>query len=489
MKSRNTLIFIVIILVSLGGISFLFPKEGLDVGIRTLYFPAIEDIVYRDNTPSTLAIEHVQAIEEELRLQRYRDSLRTDSLQTDSLAHYITFFEESATRIEFPDNDYNFFNGFFADLDSCRERREIIRIHHYGASQIEGDRISGFIRQHLQESFGGAGPGLLPVIQPIPSLSVEQSVSGNIEQYIVSGMQQNPAPHNRYGVLGQLSVVDGYSSVTVGTRRNAYENARKFQTVRLFVGRETNFTAHLTLSGKEPEEATSANDSSPVHVYTWNLSTPVSAFTLQTQGTGEIYGIAVDGLSGVAVDNIPFRGSSGTFFSTMDQQVMSVMFRKLNTRLIILQFGSNVVPAITGQNAIDYYCGNLTKQINWLKKNCPEAKILLIGPSDMSTKVDGQLTTYPLLESLIEAMKETATQNGAAYWDMYKVMGGKNSMLEWVNHSPALATSDYVHFTTKGVERIAALFCETLMVYYDYYRFVTNKENLSCEEEMSSSDY
>ena len=483
MKSRNTLIFIIVILLSLSGISFLFPKEGLDVGIRKLYFPAIEDFTGNRNTHSTLAIEHVEAIEEELRLQRYSDSIYTDSLD-----HFVSFFEKSLTKIDLPDNDYHFFNSFFAELDSCRERKEIVRIHHYGASQIEGDRITGYIRQQLQEKFGGAGPGLLPVMQPIPSVTVEQSASSNIERFIISGMQQNRASHNRYGVLGQFGVIDGYGSINVSVRRNAYENARRFQTVRLFVGQETDFTARLTLPDKEPEEAT-VHEASSVKVFTWNMPTPVNGFSLDLSGYGEIYGIAVDGTSGVAVDNIPFRGSSGTFFNTLDRQVMSAMFQQLNTRLIILQFGSNAVPAISTQSAIDYYCSSLARQITWLRTNWPEMKIMLIGPSDMSTKVDGQLTTYPLLESIIEAMKETALQNGAAYWNMYQVMGGKNSMLEWVNHSPALAATDYVHFTSKGVERIASLFCETLMVYYDYYRFITNNENLTCEEETPSQDY
>ena len=484
MKSRNTLIFIVIVLISLGMVSVLFPKEGIDVGIRKLYFPAIEDMVNDGNAHSKLVLEQLQAIEEELRMQRYRDSLYTDTL-----SHFISFFETSPARIDFPDNNPDFFNGLFAALDSCRTRRELVRILHYGDSQIESDRITGYIRQHLQEKFGGAGPGLLPAVQPIPSFSVGQSASENIERYIVAGMHQNQASHGRYGVLGQFGEVAGESFIYVGSRRTAYENVREFQTIRLFVGRDTNFTTRLTVRGRATEKTSVTGTSSTVKVYTWNLPDPVSNFSLHTSGSGEIYGIAADGTEGVAVDNIPFRGSSGTFFSTLDKNVMSAMLQHLNTHLIILEFGGNAVPSISGKNAIESYCNSLSRQITWLKNICPEAKILLIGPSDMSTKIDGQFTSFPQLAPLLEAMKEAATQNGAAFWNMYRVMGGENSMIEWVNHSPALAASDYIHFTSKGIERIAALFCETLMVYYDYYRFVINKENkenLTCEKSPTS---
>ncbi|MCL2100463.1 MAG: hypothetical protein FWH22_01975 [Fibromonadales bacterium] len=454
----------------MGFISVMFPKDGIDIGMRKLYFPDIEDVIAGSKTNPKSSLEHLKAIEEELRLQLYRDSLYTDSL-----SHYIAFFEESPMRIALPGNDWNFFNDFFAELDSCQERGETVRILHYGDSQIEADRMTDYIRQHLQEKFGGAGPGLLSA-QPMPSFSINQSASENIKRYSIEGVYRIPASHTRYGVMGQFSAVSGQSFISVGMRRKAYENAKQIQTVRLFVGRDKNFSARLAVQRQTIERA-AISDSSLVKVYTWNLPAPASNFSLYTSGLGEIYGVAADGTSGVAVDNIPFRGSSGIFFSSLDKNVMASMLQHLNARLIILQFGGNSVPVISSQKSIENYCNSLAMQIAYFKDIYPEAKIMLIGPSDMSTRVKGKLTTYPFLEPLIEAMRETAMQNGAAFWDMYEVMGGKDSMIKWVRHSPALAASDYVHFSTKGVERIAAMFYETLMVYYDYYHFTANKDN------------
>ena len=467
MKARNILIFTVVVLVFLGGICAFFPEEGIGIGNRKLYFPAIEDVI-GENTHVTQAFQRLQAIEENVRLQRYQDSLYVDSL-----AFYVKFFQESPSRIHLPDDDWNFFNGLFTDLDSCCKRQEIIRILHYGDSQIESDRITGYIRQYLQEKFGGRGPGLLPAVQPIPSYSVGQSASENIERYIISGMHQNKASHRRYGVLGQFGAVGGESVISVNARNGkmVYDYAKEFQTIRLFVGRSQNFRARLYFPGKETVKEILTSELSPVKVYTWNLPAPVNRFSLSLSGSGEVYGIAVDGTSGVAVDNIPFRGSSGTFFSTLDPIVTTSMLKQLNVRLIILEFGGNMIPVIKDKNVIANYCNKMSEQIACLKKICPEAKILMIGPSDMSTKVNGRLSTYPYLPLLVEALEEAALQNGAAFWNMYEAMGGHNSMIEWVRHSPALAAPDYIHFTAKGIERIAALFCETLMVYYDYYCF------------------
>ncbi|MDR2806421.1 MAG: hypothetical protein LBB85_12470 [Dysgonamonadaceae bacterium] len=469
MKARHTLLFIVIVLAFLGDICAFFPEEGVTFVGRKLYFPTLENIMSGDSR-STSALQRVQALEESLRLQRYQDSIYADSL-----AFYTKFFQDNPSRISMPNEDWNYLNDFFAGLDSCRTRQEIVHILHYGDSQIESDRITGGIRRRLQDRFGGEGPGLLPAVQPLPSVSVGQSASENINRYIVSGMHQNRASHKRYGVLGQVGEMSGESSMSVIARnwKNTDENVRKFQTIRLFVGRDKNFKARLTSSGKEIVKETVTGVASPVKVYTWQLPEPVNKFSLRLSGSGEIYGVAVDGTSGVAVDNVPFRGSSGTFFSTLDSAVMASMFKELNARLILLEFGGNMMPAIRSNKAIQAYQNNLSEQIVYLRKVCPEAKILLIGPADMSTKVNGKLCTYPFLEPMIEAMKVAAVSNGAAFWNMYEVMGGNNSMMEWVKHSPALAAPDYIHFTVKGADRMAALFCETLMVYYDYYRFVT----------------
>ena len=145
--------------------------------------------------------------------------------------------------------------------------------------------------------------------------------------------------------------------------------------------------------------------------------------------------MSLDGHYGVNVDNIPIRGSSGTFFSQIDGNSISLTAKTLNVRLIMLEFGGNMMPSIT-QNNIQNYMDILARQINYFHKVCPQAKVILIGPADMSTKIRGNLQTYPLLPTLVEEMKNTALASGAGFWDMYEVMGGENSMIQWVKNNP-----------------------------------------------------
>ena len=79
--------------------------------------------------------------------------------------------------------------------------------------------------------------------------------------------------------------------------------------------------------------------------------------------------------------------------------------------------GGHIFPAIAIADAI--------------KRRYPQADILFIGPADMAKQVDGEWKTYPGLPLTIKTLREVALENGAAYWDMHRVMGGNGYMREY----------------------------------------------------------
>ena len=80
----------------------------------------------------------------------------------------------------------------------------------------------------------------------------------------------------------------------------------------------------------------------------------------------------------------------------------------------------------------------------------------------MSTKVGAKFVSYPFLVEVRDALKKAALENGAGFWDLYEVMGGRNSMISWVESDPPLAGADYVHFTYSGTKRVSELFLKAL---------------------------
>jgi lysophospholipase L1-like esterase len=233
----------------------------------------------------------------------------------------------------------------------------------------------------------------------------------------------------------------------------------------LFVGHHSpGFSATLQFPDGTPKTLTPTDKI----VLQWSLGKAIKKFTMEFSGQAEITGLSVDGTEGVAVDNIPLRGSSGTFFSEIDIHSIAPVMEMLNVQLILMEFGGNTVPYIKGEKNVTAYKESMAKQIQYVNKIYPTARIVLIGPADMSTKINGRLQSYPLLNETIQGLKEAALENGAAFWDMYEVMGGENSMIDWVNEKPALASPDHIHFTPRGANRIAEMFYESLMNYHAF---------------------
>jgi lysophospholipase L1-like esterase len=179
--------------------------------------------------------------------------------------------------------------------------------------------------------------------------------------------------------------------------------------------------------------------------------------------------VSLESETGVQVDNISMRGSSGTVFGGISYGSFKPMLDSLNPKLILLQYGGNTVPYIKSKKAAENYGKDFKRQITFLRNQMPEAGFIVIGPSDMAQKVKGQMQTYEFLEDVRDALKKAAFESGAAYFDIYEVMGGRNSMIQWVEGEDNLAGSDYVHFTPKGAKLIAQSFLNSLLEDYDAY--------------------
>lgn len=502
MKVSKTVFFILCTLALLATLSYYWPADGIGFGSYRLRFPSLSQVFSvgtshedapRELTPEELLELRMQALMEAqdstfldfcfnspIRIQmplmhvQCVDSLPlcpndtlwhpTDSLLMlcDSLVQlhdstvmaydsivlapdslYWLCYRDSLTQTP----DLCYFDSLFYALDQAKEQH--VRIIHYGDSQLEEDRITSSLREHFQTEFGGGGPGMQPAMQTVRKMTVSQSTTPQLNYYLIYGPASTRASHRAYGPMGQFSHLNGSVSLRyTGLKSDRFPHCQKFNRVTLM---------------------RSVGDSLRMEVHDYDsLQTSV---TLNISGPTDIYGILLDQRIGVAMDNVPMRGASGDFFSTIQQSTMRPFFKQQNVRLIILQYGGNAVPYLRSDDAIERFCLNIQKQIRYFQQLKPEARILFIGPSDMSTTIQGQKQTYPQLPTLVDMLSRKVTEAGAAFWNMYEAMGGEGSMIQWVDARPQLAGEDYVHFTHKGAQRISDLLYETIDTYYKYYKF------------------
>jgi len=218
----------------------------------------------------------------------------------------------------------------------------------------------------------------------------------------------------------------------------------------------------------------SVNPDSGLKILNWKFDNTPEEITInfRAEQSPDIYGISVDGSYGIALDNLAFRGNSGLGFSKIDKQMIGQMFNLLNVKLIILQFGINLVRDV--QSDYSDYEQKLFNNLTAFKQASPELSILVIGISDMSRRNRGGYESYPNVKLIRDAQKRAAFRSGCAFLDMYESMGGENSMLRWVNANPPLGGKDFAHFSTEGTRIVSELIYNALMD--DYALFLENNK-------------
>lgn len=454
MKAYKILLFIFSVIAALGLLCSFFPSEGLQVGPVSLEFPSLEDILVGE--------EDIPAVDPEELIQNRLQAIEDAERET-----FMEYIKNDPARFHFPGGDITMFDPLFEAFDSADSLP--VRIVHYGDSQIEEDRISSTLRKELQTRFGGGGSGLLPIREEYYSLSISETSTFEPVRRMVYGSAELRAGHNRYGPMGQLYHIDSTLTVSVAPIKSNTGPARYFNRVTLLAGNK----GRISVSCKGDRRAVEATET--LNMVTFNLPDSSTRASVTISGSTDLYGIMLDNDKGISLDNIGMRGCSGTIFTSINAAQLKEFYKATRTRLIILQYGGNSVPYLKSEKAISTYKTNIEKHITHLKTLAPDAVILFIGPSDMATNVKGKMQTYPYLPMVVDSLKAAANNSGAVFWDMYSAMGGEGSMVRWVKSSPALAGSDYVHFTPRGAESMGDILSRSMMLYYDYYSW--RKEN------------
>jgi len=492
-KPTRTLLLLVIVFALSMAVMYIFPKDGVKVTEHVqLKFPDWEGFWKEDRQERRVALQELIDIY----------TLKIDSTAIkDSLKRKSIAYQQEMKKLQYPEGGVAALASFVQNLRNVSGTGKPLRIIHYGDSQIEGDRISSYLRGQLQGRFGGSGSGWISLTEIVPPTNIDFKASENWERFTVYG-KPNSQLHNKYGLMGVFSrftpekdpisepdslpstpneslgkekistkkaiaerkpdVVKAWIQFSPSKRGGA--NTRRFDKLRLAYGNmEEQVHYAVWIDGTMTEKGTL-----PVAPFYNELvlsfpETPQEVrIELESTYSPDFYGMSLESEGGVIVDNIAMRGSSGTIFNKMDIELLSFQYNRENVGLVILQYGGNSVPYIKSKEHAGDYGRWFNAQIRTLQRLMPKASFIVIGPSDMSTKDKDKFITYPFLEDVRDALKQAAFDRGAMYWDMYEAMGGRGSMPSWVNADPPLASTDHIHFSPSGAKMVAQWFYEAL---------------------------
>lgn len=486
--------FIFLVLGILFGLSFLSKKsdhniEGFVFANNTIKYPTTASILKLDKHDSIVeknasnVLEQVTKNIEPLEIEKTKAS--------DTLRKYQSIFNDQKEKTQLPDigkidsstiQRIAYPNKIFLSELKQKLQSKNCRIIHYGDSQLEGDRITGYLRNRLQKLYGGSGPGFIPIKQAYHQISAVVTHSNNWTRHPLFDPTQQKFSHKKYGAFLSVSKFNHSkmdsthsdssaiikATIEIAPSKITYRKFRNYSKVTLHYGNCKTPTAIKIFVDEKITQQDSLIADGNYHAFTIDGAVRSKKITIELNGTSspDFYGITLDGHSGIQIDNVAMRGASGTHFTRNNRINYKRMLQQLDPKIIMMQFGGNTVPYLKDSLAINQYTKNIKRQINTIKKLKPDLHFLFIGPTDLCTSENGKMVTYKLLPYLNQQLKASCLENNVAYWDMFHAMGGNGSMKLWVAKN--LAGKDYVHFTPKGTKYISELFFISL--YLDLHK-------------------
>jgi hypothetical protein len=350
---------------------------------------------------------------------------------------------------------------FFEALYVLQEKPQAVHIAYFGDSMIEGDLITMDMRSMLQKKFGGKGVGYMPITSATAGFRSTIRHQFN-ELWTTFNYNEKPSKDKQLcwsgycfqgnpGAKANFNKAKGYppfNSVKAYCKSN--NNGR----IRVQAGDKSIFIDIPMADSIQTIEIKDSLDFDQLEIEV-------------TEGNPEFYGLNFENGTGVYLDNYSFRGNSGIPLSSVKDEMYSFASNNLNCKLVILHYGLNVV----GHDSKDYswYLTPFRKTIRKIKSAFPNATIVLASVGDKAYKFGKQYHTEPDIPLFVGMQIKLAREENIVFWNMYKAMGGYDSMKRWVEESPKRASKDYTHLNHQGAKEVATLFYNWLMEEYNNF--------------------
>lgn len=485
MKPGKILLFFISLFCMVLLLAFVFPKNGIRIGENIdLQFMNAGSLFKKDSasvnvvTAGLINLSTVTddpeygGIDSVFTLKDTMPDINTDSI----IKARVDSIRKTIHPIEFSPGGKEMIHKFFKHAEKANSEERPLRILHYGDSQIENDRMTSLLRYRLQKVYGGSGCGLVPAV-PLyhGNPTYREIIEGEWLRYTGFGKRDTTLTHRSYGAMNSFTLVPSDSAGKEASLRFEFRKGRRasrFTNMKIYLHAYSD-TGLVAIHVNDTISDTLTNVYEGFQIVEFHPETKAENIQInfELKEGGRIYGISFDSDAGIQADNIAMRGSSGLEFRRQDSTYLKNMLQFLNPGLFIMQFGGNTVPYI---KSTKNYKNSFKKELNYLKKLCPDAAIIVIGPADMSRKENGRFITWESVEPVRDALRGAALESGCAFWDMYEAMGGEKSMQAFVLSDPPLATADYIHFTPKGANLMAEMFCNSLMVEYNRYQSIVS---------------
>ncbi len=336
-------------------------------------------------------------------------------------------------------------------------KRRKVRIAYFGDSMIEGDLITGDLRDSLQHYFGGGGVGFVPVTSVVASFrtTILHTFSTDWKDY---HYKNSPPSNVTLGLSGHTFYPGGNSWVKYSPVRKPLLD--KFSEVSVLYGAAESGTVTIN------DKAYTLSGNQPVNRLDLQQDSGTASVVIRNTGSAmPFYGVCFENGDGIYVDNYSFRGISGVELGHLSASMIRRMQQERPYDLVVMHYGANVLfrPELTDYS---WYERPMKKVMDSLRQDLPSTSFLIIGTADKSYRKADKYITAPGVEALLKVQHNLAAGHGTAYWNLFAAMGGEGAMVKWVEGDTVMANKDYTHFNRTGAAKVGSLLYKAIMNEY-----------------------
>jgi lysophospholipase L1-like esterase len=341
-----------------------------------------------------------------------------------------------------------------------------ISIVHIGDSHIQADYLTATVRRNFQGYFGNSGRGVI-----IPYQVAGTNEPANIITRSKTKWTSKRCVHTEDPLPVGISGIT-ISSFEPGAAVEIYMNDlwldQSFNLLTLFYKKDQNSFSFAVLDSSQSVLATINPDTDEgINHSKVILPSLVSAIVLKTVKTEQaekhatIFGLSFEnGKNGVLYHAIGVNGAKYVHYNAAAYFAQQTSV--LTPDLIVISLGTN--EAATYPSIDPNFYQQIDKLVTLLRNANPATKFLFVTPPDAYRKKNKH---NPGISIVRQQIIQYAVENGFAFYDMYKVLGGDHSADSWKN--AGLLRPDGVHFTKDGYEYQGNLLFNAFMKSYNLY--------------------
>lgn len=342
-----------------------------------------------------------------------------------------------------------------------------VNIIHIGDSHIQADFLTEVVRKKLQSEFGNAGRGLI----------VPGRVAGTNEPFNIRSSSENswnskriihPAKPLPVGI-GGITWNTNLDGAGFQIRMNDPLIDYRFNSIALFYQKDIHSFA-IDVHDSSRNVLAMIEPSADLSAINYSRITLPSSYNhigfrmkklAEQQQHATLFGMSLEnGMPGILYHAIGVNGAKYEHYNTAS--LFAAQTKQLNPDLFIISLGTN--ESVEYPNINKNLMVQITRLVQTLQEQNPEARFILVTPPDAFLK---KTRHNPGIETVRSQIIQFAVENGLAFWDMYKVNGGKNSAAEW--KLKGLLRPDGIHFSRDGYAYQGNLLFDAIMKSYTGY--------------------